>query len=106
MSSLRQLMLEVGVSGFVDIAIMALVIYGVLVWLERTRRAATVLTGILIVAGAYLIAQLFDLRLTVAVLNGLVMSPEVQLRQCRTDDSRQRPLMTTPTTPSTACPIR
>ena len=70
MSSLRQLMLEVGVSGFVDIAIMALVIYGVLVWLERTRRAATVLTGILIVAGAYLVAQLFDLRLTVAVLNG------------------------------------
>ena len=70
MSSLRQLMIEVGVSGFVDIAIMALVIYGVLVWLERTRRAATVLTGILIVAGAYLVAQMFDLRLTVAVLNG------------------------------------
>ena len=57
-------------SGFIDIAIMSLVIYSVLVWLERTRRAATVLIGILIVAGAYLLAQLFDLRLTVAVLNG------------------------------------
>ena len=63
-------MIEVGVSGFVDITVMALAIYSVLVWLKRTRRAASVLAGILIVAGAYLVAHEFDLRLTVAVLNG------------------------------------
>jgi len=70
MSSYSQLVTEVGVSGFIDIAVMTVVIYSVLVWLKRARRAASVLVGMLIVAGAYLVAQQFDLRLTVAVLNG------------------------------------
>lgn len=61
---------DVGVSGTVDILLMTLLIYSLLVLLKRTRRAALVLTGILIVALIYLMARQFDLLLTVAVLQG------------------------------------
>lgn len=61
---------EIGVSGFFDILLMALLIYSLLAWLKRTRRAVRALTGILIVGIVYLLAQQFDMRLTVAVLQG------------------------------------
>ncbi len=65
-----RLLSDVGVSGVIDIVLMALLIYSALVLLKKTRRAAFVLTGILILALVYLIAQWFDLLLTVAILQG------------------------------------
>ena len=61
---------DVGVSGIVDILLMALLIYSLLVLLKKTRRAAFVLTGILILALIYLIARWFNLLLTAAILQG------------------------------------
>ena len=57
---------EIGFSGFLDIIFMTLLIYTLLVWSKRTR-AAFVLTGILIVAGVYLLARQFSLNLTAAI---------------------------------------
>jgi len=61
---------EIGIAGLIDIAIMAVLIYGVLVWMKKTKRAAAVLSGILIVTVFYLAARQFNLFLTVAVLQG------------------------------------
>jgi diadenylate cyclase len=61
---------EIGIAGFIDISIMALLIYSILVWMKRTKRAAGILIGILIVAVVYLIARQFNLFLTAAVLQG------------------------------------
>ncbi len=61
---------EIGVAGFIDIAVMAILLYSILVWMKRTKRAAAVLIGILIVAVVYLLARLFNLFLTAAVLQG------------------------------------
>jgi diadenylate cyclase len=57
---------EIGVFGLLDIFVMALLIYTLVVWSKRTR-AASVLTGILIVAGIYLLARQFNLNLTAAI---------------------------------------
>lgn len=57
---------EIGLSGFLDILFMTLLIYTLIVWSKRTR-AASVLTGILIVAGIYLLARQFNLNLTAAI---------------------------------------
>ncbi len=57
---------EIGFSGFLDILFMTLLIYTLLVWSKRTR-AAFVLTGILIVAGIYLLARQFNLNLTASI---------------------------------------
>jgi diadenylate cyclase len=61
---------QIGVSGFVDITIISLLFYSILVWMKRTKRAAAVITGILIVAIAFLLARQFDLKLTTAILQG------------------------------------
>lgn len=61
---------EIGVAGFIDIVIMALLLYSILVWMRRTKRAAAILVGILIVAVVYLAARQFNLFLTAAVLQG------------------------------------
>ncbi len=61
---------QIGLSGFFDIAIMSILIYSILVWMKRTKRAAAVVTGILIVAVAFLLARQFDLQLTTAILQG------------------------------------
>jgi diadenylate cyclase len=61
---------EIGVAGIIDITIMALLLYSILVWMKRTRRAAAVLIGILIVAVVYLAARQFNLFLTAAILQG------------------------------------
>ncbi|MFA4915655.1 MAG: diadenylate cyclase [Syntrophales bacterium] len=47
---------EIGISGSLDILLMALLIYSILVWLKQTR-AAFVLTGIIIVSFAYLLMR-------------------------------------------------
>lgn len=54
---------EVGFAGFLDIIILAFLIYSVLVWFKRTK-TASVLTGILIVVGIYLLIRQFDLVMT------------------------------------------
>jgi uncharacterized protein (TIGR00159 family) len=61
---------NISVSSVIDITIVTVVVYGILLWLRRTRRAALILTGILIVAVSYLLAVWFDLVLTTAVLRG------------------------------------
>lgn len=58
-----------GVTGFLDITFMTLLIYSVLVWFKKTK-AAFVLTGILIIAGVYIIARELNLVLTAAVFQG------------------------------------
>ncbi|HPD60240.1 MAG TPA: diadenylate cyclase [Thermodesulfobacteriota bacterium] len=60
---------EIELNGFIDILFMWLIIYSVLIWFKKTK-AAFVLTGIIIMAGVYLIAREFDLTLTASVLQG------------------------------------
>jgi diadenylate cyclase len=57
---------EIGLSGLLDIILMSLLIYTLILWSKRTR-AASILTGILIVAGIYLLARQFNLNLTAAI---------------------------------------
>lgn len=59
---------EIGLTGFLDIALMTLLIYGLLLWFQRTRRAGLVLWGILILGGVYLGAVRLGLYLTTFVL--------------------------------------
>ena len=61
---------NISVSSVLDVTMITVVIYGTLLWLRRTRRAALILAGILIVAASYLLAVWFDLVLTTAVLRG------------------------------------
>jgi diadenylate cyclase len=61
---------EVGVTGCIDIAVMTALLYSILIWMKRTRRAASVLGGILIIAVVYLLAKQFNLFLTAAVFQG------------------------------------
>lgn len=58
------------IAGIVDVVFIALLTYGVLVWLKRTRRANNVLLGLLIVVGVYVGARAFDLTMTKTVLEG------------------------------------
>lgn len=60
---------EIGIAGFLDIAFMALLIYSILVWFKRTK-AAFVLLGMFIIGMAYLVARQFDLSLTTTVFQG------------------------------------
>ncbi len=70
MNSLLLWLKEIGISGFIDITIITLVIYTILVWMKHRKRAAAILTGILIVAAVYLLARQFNLHLTAVVLQG------------------------------------
>ncbi len=58
---------EIGIAGLVDIALMAALLYAILVWL-RKRRANFILIGILITGLIYLVAYYFNLTLTTSVL--------------------------------------
>lgn len=58
---------EIGLSGFLDILFMWFVVYALLVWSKKTR-AASVLTGILIVAGIYLVARQLNMVLAAGLL--------------------------------------
>ncbi|MCB9799988.1 MAG: diadenylate cyclase [Candidatus Omnitrophica bacterium] len=66
MMNLLKAMSEIGFSGLMDVFLMALLVYTLLVWVKRTR-AASVLTGIIIVAAVYLFARQFNLVLTAVV---------------------------------------
>lgn len=57
----------VKLSTYVDIALMALLIYVVLIWFKSTR-AAFVFTGIVIAVIVYILVQQFELVMTTAVL--------------------------------------
>jgi len=57
---------EIGVTSFLDIAFMTLLIYTVIIAFKRTR-AAFVLTGIFIMAFIYLVTRQFNLVLTASV---------------------------------------
>jgi uncharacterized protein (TIGR00159 family) len=61
---------DIPVSSVIDITVITVVIYGILLWLRRTRRAALILAGVLIVTASYLLSLWFDLVLTTAVLQG------------------------------------
>ncbi len=60
---------EIGMTGFLDIAFMSLLIYSILVWFKRTK-AAFVMLGMFIIGVAYLVARQFDLSLTTTVFQG------------------------------------
>jgi diadenylate cyclase len=60
---------DISISDLIDVVFMSLLIYIVLVWFKKTK-AAFVLTGIVIVAAVYLLAQQFNLFLTAGVLQG------------------------------------
>ncbi|MCA9395541.1 MAG: diadenylate cyclase CdaA [Candidatus Omnitrophica bacterium] len=57
---------SIGWSGFLDIAILSLLLYGVLVWFKTTR-AASVLAGILIIAFIYIVVRQLNLAMTAFV---------------------------------------
>jgi diadenylate cyclase len=61
---------EIGISGFIDIIVMSVLLYSILIWMKRTQRAAAIITGIVIVAIVFLIARQFNLLLTTAILQG------------------------------------
>lgn len=65
--SILSFLQEIGLSGFLDVLFMTLLIYTLLVWSRRTR-AASVLTGIVIVGVIYLLARQFNLSLTASIL--------------------------------------
>ena len=60
---------EIGISGFLDIMFMTVLIYSLLVWFKRTR-AAFVVIGMFIFGAAYLLAQQLGLSLTTTVFQG------------------------------------
>lgn len=60
---------EIGISGFLDIIFMSILIYSVLVWFKRTRTAFVVI-GMFIIVAAYLLARQLNLSLTTGVFQG------------------------------------
>ena len=69
MTKFIEILESVGVSGFLDILFMSVVIYSVLVWFKRTK-AAFVVIGMFIIGAAYLIARQLDLSLTISIFQG------------------------------------
>lgn len=60
---------EIGISGFIDIAVLTVLIYSILVWFKRTR-TAFVVKGMVIMGGAYLLARQLGLELTTTIFQG------------------------------------
>lgn len=60
---------SIGLSGFLDILFMSVIIYSLLVWLKQTK-AAFVVIGMFIFGAAYLLARQLDLALTIIVFQG------------------------------------
>lgn len=60
---------SIGISGFLDIAFMSIIIYTMLVWFKRTK-AAFVVIGMFMFGGIYLLARQLDLSLTISVFQG------------------------------------
>ena len=62
---------SIGLSGFLDILFMSVIIYSLLVWLKQTK-AAFVVIGMFIFGAAYLLARQLDLALTIIVFQGFL----------------------------------
>ena len=60
---------DIGVTGFLDIAVMSVIIYALIIWFKRSR-AFFVLIGIFIVGAIYLLSRELDLKLTAAMFQG------------------------------------
>ena len=60
---------SIGISGFLDILFMSVIIYSLLVWLKQTKAAFSVI-GMFIFGAAYLLARQLDLSLTIIVFQG------------------------------------
>ena len=54
---------EIGISGFLDITFMSIIVYSILVWFKRTRTVFVVI-GMFMLGGAYLLARQLELSLT------------------------------------------
>lgn len=67
---LLDLLQNVRIADVVDILLVAVMLYGVLVWLRRTA-SLTVLVGAPIVAAIYIAAQTFQMYLTSMIFHGL-----------------------------------
>ncbi len=61
---------EVGLTGLLDMVIVALVIYTFMVAVKRTQRSGLIFGGILITAAVYLASRKIDLKLTSTLLQG------------------------------------
>jgi uncharacterized protein (TIGR00159 family) len=61
---------EIGISGLVDIFIVALVIYTFMVAVKRTQRSGLIFGGILIISLVYIASRKLDLKLTSTLLHG------------------------------------
>ena len=64
---IQSILHEVGVTGAVDIVLMAALVYLGLIWLQR-RRAGNVLRGLLVLGIGYLVARLVGLSLVVTTM--------------------------------------
>ncbi len=60
---------NIGISGFIDIALMSILIYTLIVWFKRSK-AVFVLIGLFIIGVFYNAAREFNLQLTAAVFQG------------------------------------
>lgn len=60
---------EIGISGFLDITVMSIIVYAILVWFKRARTAFVVI-GMLMLGAAYLLARQLELSLTISVFEG------------------------------------
>ena len=70
LQNLHHALTDIGPAGFMDIAVVTLVIYAFLVALKRTRRSGFIFTGVVIVGLIYLGARKLNLVLTTALLQG------------------------------------
>jgi uncharacterized protein (TIGR00159 family) len=64
---------DVGPSGAIDIAVVAVFLYAALRWMQRSG-ATSALRGVLVIGAVYLLARQFTLSLTSAVLEGLFLA--------------------------------
>ncbi|OGR83904.1 MAG: hypothetical protein A2636_00985 [Elusimicrobia bacterium RIFCSPHIGHO2_01_FULL_64_10] len=60
---------EIGVPGFLDIAFVSILTYAVFIWFKKTK-SALVLVGIFIVGTIYLLADHFNMVLTTSIFQG------------------------------------
>ena len=60
---------EIGISGFLDIIVMSVIVYLILVWFKRARTAFVVI-GMFMLGAAYLLARQLELSLTISVFEG------------------------------------
>jgi diadenylate cyclase len=89
MEFLTQFAGEVGLVGFLDIGLMSLLVYGLLVWLRRTKRAGLILWGMFILGLIYLLSVQFGLVLTAQVLRSFSGAFLIMLVVIFQEDLRQ-----------------